>query len=495
MGRGVDSNLLAGLATGTGLVLAGFIGATVVYPPVRDAPIQDISMAQPEQEQESIAPPETLAETLADTAEPLIEEVTPEEETPVADSAENMPDAPLSEDIAVDEPAPENLPEQMPDSASLPQSDSLPDENMSAEPASDMEMTEVPAQNRPQVELDSPTPSEDMTPDSTAEMPADQAQASAVTLPSRIAPAPQADAALEGPNLSPPAPIGRVEDAPEARADPEAESAPEERVAQDAPQAMPGTRVSGLPRIGEGSDAPIVVDHEPLPSATPQSALQRNSLYQAGPGTADKMALVLSDPGLPMARRRMLAALDVPFTIALNPMDSTAREAAEIYREGGKEVLILAAGLPEGATASDLDVSLNAYFEALPLAVGVIDLPENGFARNAALLREVLPLLAQDGHGFLTFSGGLAQAGRSAEAAGIAHAEVFRVLDAGNESVFTIRRFLDRAVFQASQIGNVIVFGDAANEDTLEAIKMWREERRAGQITLVPVSGILLHQD
>lgn len=500
MGRGVDSNLLAGLATGTGLVLAGFIGVNVVYPPAHDAPMQDISTAPPTPENLGLAPlplvEDVPPETLADTDQPLVDDAPPEDDTPAADSAEGLPDAPVSDDIAADAPLLESLPEQMPESASVPQVESAPEEEAGVEPATEMDIAGTSDENVPQVELHIPTPSEGMTEDSAAEMPAAQAQVSAVPLPSRIAPAPQADVALEGPHLLPPAPIGRVEDAPEARADPEIEDAPEEQVAQnDAPQTMPGTRVSGLPRIGEGSGAPIVVDQEPLPSPTPQSALQRNSLYQAGPGTADKMALVLSDPGLPMARRRMLAALEVPFTIALNPMDPTAPEAAEIYHEAGKEVVILAAGLPAGATASDLDVSLNAYFDALPRAVGVIDLPENGVARNAALLREVLPLLAQDGHGFLTFSGGLSQAGRSAEAAGVAHAEVFRVLDAGDESVFTIRRFLDRAVFQASQIGNVIVFGDATNEETLDAIEMWREERRAGQITLVPVSGILLQQE
>ena len=79
--------------------------------------------------------------------------------------------------------------------------------------------------------------------------------------------------------------------------------------------------------------------------------------------------------------------------------------------------------------------------------------------------------------------------------AGVAHAEIFRVLDDGEHSPFTIRRFLDRAVFQASQMGYVIVFGDAANETTLEAIAMWREDGRVGQVTLTPVSAILLAQD
>ena len=157
-------------------------------------------------------------------------------------------------------------------------------------------------------------------------------------------------------------------------------------------------------------------------------------------------------------------------------------------------MLILATAIPAGATASDLDVTFSAYFSALPTAVGVIDLPQSGFARNAGLLSDVLPLLAEDGHGLVTFSGGLAQAARAADAAGIAHAEVFRVLDSGNDSAFTMRRFLDRAVFQASQMGQVVVFGDGSNDVLMEAIAMWREGSRLDQVELVPISGILLQQ-
>ena len=280
---------------------------------------------------------------------------------------------------------------------------------------------------------------------------------------------------------------------------------PPRSVAEEAPQrgtlaqdrvTMPGRPVPGLVRIDTDPFLPGSAQDLPeAPQQTALTALERNSLYAGGDTGAARMALVLNDPGLPTPLRRDLAALDFPFTIALNPLDSSAQAAAEIYTAGGKEVVILAAGLPVGATASDIDVSLTSYLEMLPQAVGMIDLPDEGFARNAQLLRAILPYLAQDGHGLITFAGGLTQASAAAQSAGVAHAEIFRVLDDGEQSPFTIRRFLDRAVFQASQMGHVIVFGDAANETTLEAITMWREDGRVGQISLTPVSAILLAQD
>jgi polysaccharide deacetylase 2 family uncharacterized protein YibQ len=148
--------------------------------------------------------------------------------------------------------------------------------------------------------------------------------------------------------------------------------------------------------------------------------------------------------------------------------------------------------LPDGARATDLDVTFSAWFDSLPQAVGVLDLPRGGFARNAALTNGVLPLIARDGHGLVSFAGGLSRIDAAAEAEGVPHAEVFRVLDDEDQSPFTIRRYLDRAVFQASQIGEVLVFGDAANDATMEALELWRSDGRADQVAVVPVSAILL---
>ncbi|MBR3369691.1 MAG: divergent polysaccharide deacetylase family protein [Rhodobacteraceae bacterium] len=264
--------------------------------------------------------------------------------------------------------------------------------------------------------------------------------------------------------------------------------------------AMPGTRNAGMPGLpppprATVSALPVATDDaDAAPAEVTRTALERNAI--AVDDTADRpfMAIVLNDPGLPMPLRRDLAARDLPFTVALNPMDPSATEAAQLYHEAGKEVLILANGIPAGATASDIDVTFGAYFENVPLAAGVIDLPRDGFGRNTRLSSEVMKVLARDGYGLVTFAGGLGQAARSAAAMGVPHAEVFRILDAEGESAITIRRFLDRAVFQASQVGFVMVFGEASTQSTLDALDLWQSEGRVDQISLVPVSAILQRQ-
>ncbi len=459
----MNSSLLAGLGVGAGIVLASGITASLLFPPPpamapQPAPPESVS-ALPEPDQ----PPE------AALPEPQPEPV-PVPEAPA-------PDEPLAEDAP---PPPAGPP------------DPVPTEHGDA----DGEDPTAPAIRQTEVRVpEPPEPRADPDGDAAPLSPPAQDQASMARLPAAVRPPSQDERALALPQVAPPqAPLPDTHDTPAASPEDRAERGPAD-IAQQEGQTMPGLRVSGLPQIGAPGDMPTTSGEVPDANALRVTALERNALYDGSSGTGPRMALVLGDPGLPTPMRVALAALEIPFTVALNPFDSSAAQGAEIYRAAGKEVLILATSLPGGATASDLDVTFSAYFEALPQAVGVIDLPDNGFSRNTSMLNDILPLLAQDGHGLVTFAGGLAQAGRVAAAAGIAHAEVFRVLDRGDESPFTIRRFLDRAMFQASQMGEVIVFGDASNDPTLEALDMWLGDGRADQIALVPISAILMRRD
>lgn len=473
MGSGVNTSLLAGLGAGTGLVAAGLVGVSVLFPPAprNGAPVVPEAVVQ------------TEVEEVAQAVDP--------QPVPVAEPAEidlPEPERVSEPDLAVQdpEPAPEAEPEMVeapiePEQALAPEQSFEPEQTLEPEPTA----------AAPQISSENPIETEGMTRDLPPSAPAQESEMAQARLPSGLLPTVRTEGALALPQvLPPPAPTPEASD-PAASDAPDADGPQGMVVGQQDSAALPGMRGSSLPQIRGGDQALPDGGTVPAPGDAAISALERNSLY-AGSTRGSKMALVLNDPGLPMAMRRSLAAIDFPFTVALNPLDTSAPEAAEIYNDAGKEVLILATSIPEGATASDLDVSFNTFFANLPMAVGVIDLPGTGFGRNARLLGEVLPLLRQDGHGLLTFSGGLAQSARAASAAGVPHAEVFRVLDSGNESAFTIRRFLDRAVFQASQIGQVVVFGDASNDVTMEAIEMWRSGGQLDQVDLVPVSGILL---
>lgn len=444
----MKSSRLAGLGTGTAVVVALAIGSVVVAPPpapegIAPSGVDTTSISAPPIESD-----EALAAPLPEDV-PEIEDLLtlPDDVADATPPAAEIVQAPAPTEPSARDTAPDETTEApLPDEASAPAP--VPDERpVGAVSLEDTAPDQPVAENRAEPSI------------VTSQLVAPRGDRAA-SLPQVSAPEPSTDAAEEEARDDDPAPV-------EAR------------------PAVPGTRPVTLPQIGVDSAI------SPAPADATQTALERNALYAGGAASA-RMAVILNDPGLPTALREALAGMDVPLTIALNPLDPTARAAADLYREGGKEVLILATSLPIGATASDLDVTFSTFFETLPSAVGVLDLPSNGFARNAALLREILPLLARDGHGLVTFGGGLAQSTRETAAAGIAHTEVFRILDSGDDSAFTIRRFLDRAVFQANQTGAAVVFGDAANEATRDAIEMWRDGLRNDQVAITPISGILL---
>ena len=426
-------NGLTGGLLGSAVVALGFAGSVVLAPPAPQT-TSDAPITAPVND-----PPLPAAR----------------QETPTRNDTATRPEAsagPVESALPEPEPLPENL--------TAPQ-DAEPSVPSPATPPA-MPETETPQADGPAAIADTNTPA----------LPAADLRAAPGRLPGT--PVPPRDQALP---QTPEAPQASDNEAPE-------------ETASEAPR-LPGNPILGMPGQTETRAAPEP-DTAPDTGEERLTALERNSSFSGSLTGAPLMAVVLNDPGLPTPLRRALAALELPVTIALNPMDPSADQAAEIYRAAGKEVLVLANGLPDRARATDLDVTFSAWFDALPQAVGVLDLPRGGFARNANLTTQVLPLIARDGHGLVSFAGGLSRVDSAAAREGVPHAQVFRVLDDEDQSAFTIRRYLDRAVFQASQIGEVIVFGDATNDATMEALELWRSDGRADQVSVVPVSAILL---
>lgn len=263
----------------------------------------------------------------------------------------------------------------------------------------------------------------------------------------------------------------------------------------------PGVEISRLPRIGD--DAPVE-DPGPAPAApddrqaaadsdsdvTPLPAVRRHAAAFENPEDRPLFAIILLDDGIARADQERLARLPFPVTIAVDPLHADASERGALYRAEGKEVLMLASAIPQGATASDLEVTFQSHFRALPEAVGVLDRPEGGFQNNRLLAEQVITILAEDGYGLVTFDRGMNAAEQVARSAGLGAARVFRILDAENEQAATVRRYLDRAVFRAAQRGSVIVMGGSA-EETLAGILEWRMEGRADAVALAPVSAVL----
>ncbi|MBA4350514.1 MAG: hypothetical protein C0427_04615 [Rhodobacter sp.] len=261
--------------------------------------------------------------------------------------------------------------------------------------------------------------------------------------------------------------------------------------------AVPGVRTDRLPRIGDDvAPAEEGVEAEEAETALlPEAALGTTPLELFrrdfdNPDAKPLFAIILIDDGIPAEERARLAALPFAVSFALDPLAPHSADAARVYREAGQEVLMLASGIPQGATASDLEQTFQALDMAMPEAVAVLDRVEGGFQDTLDLARQAVPIVAEQGRGILTYDRGLNSADQVARREGVPRATIFRVLDGDSESIPKMRNYLDRAAFKAAQEGRVLVIG-RAQADTVAAILEWTVEGRAASVALAPVSAVL----
>jgi uncharacterized protein len=130
-----------------------------------------------------------------------------------------------------------------------------------------------------------------------------------------------------------------------------------------------------------------VAETAPTLGVTPLELFRRDF---DNPDAKPMFAIILIDDGSPDLDRGNLAALPFPVSFAVDPMAPNSAEASRIYRDAGQEVVMLASGIPEGATAGDLEQTFQALDMALPEAVAVIDRMEGGFQENLDQAGQVL---------------------------------------------------------------------------------------------------------
>jgi len=434
---------------------------------------------------------------------------TPAASTVEAPAATAIPDARAT--IAAPEVTAEPSPAPAPGAATeAPLAPAAPDASVSA--------PGVPAPTEPPVVADAPAPlaapAEELqppaaTPQSARPEPAADAPA-ALTTPAPSAPAPTVTAALDRAAAAalavtpfppaadpapaaaalPPPPITATEQAllqPAPEAAPKAGLLPDQPILKPVPslgEGVAGVTTGRLPRI---TDAP---QPQPSPPVAEPPARERFARPFENPDAKPLFALILIDTGAPDLDRARLAALPFPLTFALDPLAPDATAAAALYRAAGQEVVMLATGIPQGATPADLEVTFAAHDVALPQAVAVLDLEAGGFQNDRPLASAVVPVIKDSGRGLLTWDKGLNAGDQVAQRERLAAAVIYRRLDGDAESVSTMKRYLDRAAFKAAQAGSVAVVG-TTRDKTVAAIVEWTVEGRAASLALAPVSAVL----
>ncbi len=225
-------------------------------------------------------------------------------------------------------------------------------------------------------------------------------------------------------------------------------------------------------------------------STSATSALVANATPFENPSQLPLLSVVLIDDPESGVDRDSLKAFDFPVTFAIDPTRADAAEVAAAYREAGHEVLLLASGLPRGGAPQDIEIAMGGARALVPQALGVLDLPDDGFAGDRDALSALLPTLAEAGMGFLAYPSGLNTGVTTALRQGVPASVLYRVLDGDEERATVIARYLDRATFEAAQDGTTIVVG-RTTPDTVTALYSWRLGNRSDDVAVAPVSAVL----
>ncbi len=469
-----------------------------VAEPVAEAPPAPEPVPEPEPTPpatatvEAVDPPVIVTpapDSAAETTPPAVAEV-PKPEVPLAPLA--LPQLDVDAVLAALDQSTATAPPAAPEAAEPEVAATAPTEPEAAEP-------EILAEATPEA-APLPEPAPEVEPELAPEpqpeapvadgMPAPALDDSATArLPGTVAPEMPGNKpdTLPGTGTDEPLPEPEVAILPE----PDADTGPVFKPAPGLGDATDGVIVGRLPRIGD----PPATEAEAEPTEAEAAPVDDRPIAQfaatfENPDAKPVLAIVLIDPGTADLDREGLAALPFPVSFALDPMDPATPERAAIYRAAGKEVVMLATGIADGAQASDLEVAFQSMAQGLPEAVAVMDLPEVVFQNRRPLASLVVPVVGAQGRGLLTWDQGLNAADQVARREDIAAAVVFRDLASAGADSAAIRRVLDRAVFKAGQDGRVAVAGTASPE-TVAALLEWTVEGRAATVAIGPLTAVL----
>lgn len=487
MARGVMSGIIAGVVVSA----VGLAIASLATGPVR-APLSDV-------------PPEVEA---VDPVDPPAagDDTTPETTAPEAtDLPTGAPDMPAPATVEPDGPAPDPAP--MPEADSeAPQAPGTPEAVVPA-PTGAASDQPVPGPAATAIQTLPPVPEATLDPETPPDpVAADDGAADAAALDdpaSASAPSPASEA--EAPDADAPemADAGAPDAAP-------AEPAAPPMVVVPAEPPKPTPRILRTPTqtpepepeaAPTGSAANVVTGRLPSIGAAPPEiaalsarapALERNAIDFVAPVGQPMMSFLLLDMGGDRAGLGDLDRLPFPITVAVDAAAPDAAEAIAFYRALGAET-VLSVPLPEGATATDVAVTFEAYAPLLEPTVAVMIDKASGFQTLGEGAMQVASGLAASGHGLVSFPQGLNTGHKAAIKEGVEAGLVFRDLDGEGQAPVVIRRFLDNAAFRARDEKGVIVVA-RARPDTLQALLEWSLGNRAQTVTLAPLSAVLMAQ-
>ena len=473
MGKGFFSGIIAGLLVSFGffLVLSTMVPIKVPAPAPAEQPADNVETAAAEREQQS-SDTEATAEQVSEAADSSVE---------TADVAAT--ETPAEQPEAAAAPVPMPKPDTQRPQTSVVNSVDLPGGSSFSAP-------ETPAGTE--------TGGSDSTPLANTKS---AALPQVTDDPTQAPEAPSAGAGAVPENVTDTDPV-RPSPAVPAPVAPVGESLPStpespgivRKAVPGVTIVQPNVEVNRLPSIEaeeteagseEQSEAAPSVDEAAQPTGI---ALNDNAVaFEAMPGKP-VLALVLRDIGGGGVDVSAWSEVDIPITFAVDPSREDAAETAQAYRNAGHEVVLLATGLPQGATAQDLEVNLAKYLADVPGAVALMPDITSQKPFSQPLIRQLVSIASQSGHGVVVDGTGLG--GGQGLRDDVPLARVSRIFDADGEDATTQRRLLDRASFDAAQNRSGVVFGHTYPW-TFVTVQEWAKAGPEGDVQLAPLSAVL----
>ena len=249
-----------------------------------------------------------------------------------------------------------------------------------------------------------------------------------------------------------------------------------------------GVTTNRLPAVGQSAPEQAAEEMDPVAQDLPP--LEKFAADFANPDGKPLMSIVLIDDGSSPIGFDALSSFPYPLSFAVDADWPGAKAAAAKYREAGFEVMAMA-DLPEGAGAADAEVAMQAYLEAVPEAVAILEGTESGLQSSREAAEQLAPILLETGHGIVMHPKGLNTAQKLLSREGVNAASVFRDFDAKGQQATVIRRFLDQAAFKAGQEDDGVIMLGRMRAETVSALLLWGLQDRASRVALAPVSAVL----
>lgn len=236
----------------------------------------------------------------------------------------------------------------------------------------------------------------------------------------------------------------------------------------------------GADNVASNNTPPVAL--QPLVTG---SAIEVFSVsYNVVPGK-QLMAIILEDTLEENLAELLNTGAMFSFAIPANTQDPNAGQA---FRELGYEVLaMIPDDIPDDGNYTEL---FGSYIQNVPVSVALIDNSLVSILRDEAATAALIEVVAQSGHGAVSFAGaGDARARGFANAAGVPFGTVTRIVDTDPDPV-SIRKALDQALLAALTSGSAIVYA-RTRESTISTLISWLNSSRLESIQIVPASVIL----